>query len=590
MNKHITVFTTVVCVLLAVAGCNDDILSDKPLNQISSALVWEDPGLMEANLNDIYLGMGHGLNETMLSSMTDESHFIHGYGINAVVQATISPGDMQALNNGRYSYLQWNDLYWRIRQVNTFLKESAGYSGDGQAEVRRMRGEAHFLRAYFYHNLMRMFGGVPLITKVYGLDDEDTSVPRSTFEETVNFIASDADSAANILAGYKNVALGRATQGAALALKSRVLLYAARDLFNLNPSGMPETGYTGGDRMERWQRARDAAEAVMDLKTYSLFRANPAPGDSTAQNYVDLFLSNTTEETILSRHFTLTGSHPNPGMYNGVNGSHGWAGNTPIQQLVDDYRMSDGSEFDWGNPTHAAAPYENRDPRFYASILYDGASWRARETDAEAIDPYGIVQTFTRITLPDGSELPGLDTRDGPIENWNGSYSHYYLRKFIDPSVNYRATEQTVPWPFFRYAEILLNYAEASIGLGLEQDARDALNEIRHRAGMPDITATGQQLVDEYRNERRIEMAFEEQRYFDVRHWMIAPDELDEAAQGIDIRVKGDSRPERSTYYDYEYSVTEVQQRAWDDKMYFTPIPRDEMNKNNEMTQNPHYE
>src|SRR5690606_35000684 len=136
-------------------------------------------------------------------------------------------------------------------------------------------------------------------------------------------------------------------------------------------------------------------------------------------------------------------------------------------------------------------------------------------------------------TLPDGSTRPGLDTRKGPIEDWNGGYSGYYLRKFIDPSVNHSSsTKQTVPWRFFRYAEILLNYAEASIELGEEDDARRVLNEIRDRAGMPPITESGAALKERYRNERRIVLAFEEHRYWDVRRWMIAP-EVYEDALGI---------------------------------------------------------
>src|SRR5690606_4696609 len=280
-----------------------------------------------------------------------------------------------------------------------------------------------------------------------------------------------------------------------------------------------------------------------------------------------------------------------PGLHNGPNGYHNWAGNTPIQNLVDDYRMLDGSRFDWGNPEHAAAPYENRDPRFYGTILYDGASWRERPDDVEDLEPYGIIQTFRQLTLPDGSTVAGVDTRDSPIEDWNGSYSGYYLRKFIDPTVNHQFTKQEIPWIFFRYAEILLNYAEASIELGELDDAVMALNQIRRRAGMPELSASmGQDaLREEYRNERRIEMAYEEQRFFDVRRWMIAPEEFSENARGINIYIEGTSRTDRSTWTNYRYEVQSIQNRAWDDKMYFMPIHRDEMNRNPALVQNPGY-
>src|SRR5690625_4860659 len=113
----------------------------------------------------------------------------------------------------------------------------------------------------------------------------------------------------------------------------------------------------------------------------------------------------------------------NPGLHNGPNGYRNWAGNTPIQQLVDDYEMVDGNEFDWGNPEHASAPYENRDPRCYATILYDGAQWRPRPTEGAEIEPHAIIQHFERPIPANGDRGAGLDDRNGPIDDWNGGYS-----------------------------------------------------------------------------------------------------------------------------------------------------------------------
>src|SRR5207248_1854027 len=372
---------------------------------------------------------------------------------------------------------------------------------------------------------------------------------------------------------YSGADVGRATKGAALALKARVLLYAASDLYNVNPSGQQENGYTTPqDRTALWRAAKDAAKAVMDLGTYNLFRPNPANAQEAAQNYGDLFLQKVSNEAIMSRYFLSTRDDGyNPGLFNGPNGFHTWGGNTPIQNLVDDYRMADGSKFDWNNPAEAAAPYANRDPRFYASIAYDGAPWRPRPDDVKKLDPVGIIQTFRALKLPDSSVVAGLDTRDSPVENWNGAYSGYYVRKFIDPSVNAQFTKEEVPWIFFRYAEVLLNYAEASIELNELGDAATVLNQIRVRAGMPPFSAAlGQAaLRDEYRNERRIEMAFEEQRFFDVRRWMVAPPALSKPAQGINIFLVGTSRTDRTTWTNYRYATDTVQTRVWNDKMYF---------------------
>jgi len=576
--------------LLGATSCQG-VLDVTPKDQFPDQAVFADPNLAQAFLSDAYRGLGHGLYEIMLASMTDETHFIHNYNTEVVLQSLITSSARGALDDGRYSHFNWGPSYSRIRQTNIFLShiDAAGFD---DALKRRMKGEAFFLRAYFYHNLMRMYGGVPLITKVYGLN-EDYAVARNSFKETVDFIVANADSAAALLPlSFSGTDVGRATKGAALALKARVLLYAASDLYNLNPSDSAFTGYTTAqDRVALWRAAKNAAKAVMDLGIYGLFRPSPASPQEAAQNYGDLFLQRMSEEVILSRFFLSTRDNDgyNPGLHNGPNGFHTWGGNTPIQNLVDDYRMTDGSKFDWSNPVEAAAPYANRDPRFYASIAYDGAPWRTRPDDVKNLDPVGTIQTFRALTLTGGSVVAGLDTRDSPVENWNGAYSGYYLRKFIDPSINAQFTKQQVPWIFFRYAEVLLNYAEASIELNELGDAVTALNQIRRRAGMPEFSGGLDQttLRQEYRSERRVEMAFEEQRFFDARRWMIAPQVLNKDAFGINIFANGASPTNRSTWTNYRYETHSIQRRAWDDKMYFMPIPRDELNRNPMLSQNP---
>ena len=588
MNREFRI-AIAVCGLLGATSCQG-VLDVTPKDQFPDQAVFADPNLAQAFLSDAYRGLGHGLYEIMLASMTDETHFIHNYNTEVVLQSLITSSARGALDDGRYSHFNWGPSYARIRQTNIFLShiDAAGFD---DALKRRMKAEAYFLRAYFYHNLMRMYGGVPLITKVYGLND-DYAVARNSFKETVDFIVANADSAAALLPlSYSGIDVGRATKGAALALKARVLLYAASDLYNLNPSDSTFTGYTTPqDRVALWRAAKDAAKAVMDLGIYGLFRPSPASPQEAAQNYGDLFLQRMSEEVILSRFFLSTRDDGyNPGLHNGPNGFHTWGGNTPIQNLVDDYRMADGSKFDWSNPVEAAAPYANRDPRFYASIAYDGAPWRIRPDDVKNLDPVGTIQTFRALTLTGGSVVAGLDTRDSPVENWNGAYSGYYLRKFIDPSINAQFTKEQVPWIFFRYAEVLLNYAEASIELNELGDAVSALNQIRRRAGMPVFSGGLDQatLRDEYRNERRVEMAFEEQRFFDVRRWMIAPQVLNKDAFGINIFANGASPTNRSTWTNYRYQTHSIQRRAWDDKMYFMPIPLDELNRNSMLKQNP---
>lgn len=562
-----------------------------PLDQITSASLWKDPSLMQAYVNNIYIGLGLGeFNSTSpLCDLSDESMWTNG--AKAITQSTITSSNLDVFGGTRFSYLEWGYLYGYIQKCNVLLENTSNWSGSDPVLVSRLRGETYFLRGYFYQNLMRSYGGVPLIAKVYTLSDS-FDVARASFPETINFIVNDADSAAALLPlSYSGTDVGRATKGAVLALKSRVLLYAASDLYNVNPSGMPETGYVGAasaDREVRWDSAQAAAQAVMNLGIYNLYNNYP---DSAAENYENLFLSTANSEIIFSRFTSVNAGAPNVGQWFSPNGYDGYGEGSPLQQMVDAYEMRDGSKFSWSNPAEAAHPYENRDPRFYASIFYDGAQWRQRPPDAIAYDPVGIIHAFKTLTLPDGSAVSGIDTRAGPVENWNGTYTNYELRKFLDPNNNFLSINQQIPWPFFRYAEILLNYVEASIELGQSQNARDVLNLIRQRAGMPEFTSSvdGDQLMQEYRSERRVEMAFEQQRFFDVRRWMIAPQVMNQDAQGIEISVSGANRWDRSTFHDYQYKVIDVASRHWDNKMYFLPITLDEMNRNSKLVQNPGY-
>ena len=186
-------------------------------------------------------------------------------------------------------------------------------------------------------------------------------------------------------------------------------------------------GYTTGTQTERWTSAKTAAKAVIDLNLYSLYKPTPAATDSVAQNFVDYFLSYGYEsEDILLQYFTsktgLTWGEYNPALYCGPNGYHNWGNNTPLGDLVDEYEMKDGTAFNWANAAEKASPYTNREARFYASILYEGCPWRVRPEGVKPIDPWNKIQVGHVYSDAAGTNqlVPGVDTRQGPIENWNG--------------------------------------------------------------------------------------------------------------------------------------------------------------------------
>lgn len=580
------------CSILVFSACDTDVLNFDPVDEMSESVVWEDQALMEAYINDMYHDLDHGFREHMLATLTDDASYM---AVRApdFVNAILSPSDLSGWGTSRMERYHWGYNYEAIRNNNIFLENIDDASVEDEAVRNRMKGEAHFFRAYHYHQLLRPYGGVPIIERSYTLDD-DFLVPRNTFEETVNFIVAEAERAAELLP-LERRAPGTATKGAALALKARVLLHAASDLFNEDPVN-ELVGYSGGDREARWRAAKDAAQDVMDLGIYELYDRY----DDPTENYSQIFLDNSEhEEAIMSRFFSNTrGDNYQVGLRSGPNGYHNWATNTPLQQFVDAYEMEDGSEFDWtefqsGEPGYGTTPYENRDPRFYATVSYDGAQWSQRPADMLQFEPNSIIQTFRTITIhhDDGTTTvrPGVDTRDGPVEDWNGTWTGYHMIKAIDPNVQHYQETQEIPWRFFRYAEILLNYTEASIELGEENDARRAINRIRDRAGMPDITETGAELIERYRNERRIEMVFEEQRFWDIRRWKIAPEVMSENRKGIEIHVEATDPNDRSSYFNYQYRVYEWGDMSWNDKMYFMPIPVEEMNRNENLVQNPHY-
>jgi starch-binding outer membrane protein, SusD/RagB family len=602
--------------LVFTISCKRDFLNTQPLDKISSEATWADGPLSEAFIFNVYSFLGYGgFEEQALAAYTDEAMFTHADRNIVPFTQGSETASSPAWISPTYG---WDRMYLAIRQANVAIDRLPTSTFTDDVLRDKLLGEAYFLRAYYYQQLLRFYGGVPLIDKPYGLN-EDYSIARSTYQQCVDFIIADLDKAATLLDG-KSTSAGRTSKLATLALKARVLLYAASDLHD-GPTAKAKSSllsgysdldllaYPSGDRQARWQAAKAAAKAVLDQgQGYKLNLTTPASEAEAKANYVSISMGGQSAvgdatagvELIFQRSHTtlytqedgwpLGGIHY--GINNGPNGYHNWAGNTPIQQLVDDYEMMDGTKFDWTNPLHKADPYTNRDPRFYATILYDGAGWKPRPGDVKDKDPVNQVQTGY---YDDGSggTINGLDTRESPVENWNGSRTHYYTRKFIDSNpalADNMSNGQVVPWPFIRYTEMVLNYAEACIALGEEGEAKTWLNKIRFRSGMPAITDAGPALVDRYRNERRIELVYEEHRYHDARRWMIPVQTVGRGIKAIDIRAKlkaGKSAlvPYRydKTVYDYTYTPvnnTENETRVWNEKMYYRPIHRDEVSRN----------
>ena len=607
-----------------ITSCNKDFLNIQPASKISADAVWTDPTLSESFVTDIYNALHDGLlNQESMDCISDNA--LYNFGRMDIMEANISPSNTGWVNN---TY-EWGEMYTRIRAANIALEKLAVATFDATI-VARLQGESHFMRAYCYNQLLRYYGGVPLIKNSYALG-ADYSIARNTYEECVNFIVSDLDSASTLLTG-KTLAAGRATSDAALALKARVLTYAASDLHDIPTAktksalisgyAHPELlGYVSGDRTARWTAALNAAKAVIDLGKYGFNYGLTAPlsKSDAITSYTNVYLSRNggEKEAIFSKYYINASSDDWGAWYprnNCTNGYHGWTSTEPTQNLVDSYEYMDSVTtpgtpqavpFDWTNGVQAATPYVNRDPRFYASVMYDGSPWKPRTTDGASIDPYNEIQFGTYEVGTAGSATPyfGLDTRNSALENWNGTRTGYAIKKFMDPdpTIVDMNQKQQVPSPQIRYTEVVFNYIEASLALNDEATATSWLNQIRFRAGMPAIPTgtTGAALVAIYQHERNIEMLCEEQRFYDARRWMIAPSVLGQKVRVMKITGALKAGKTVAIYrydpsnYTYTYTVQNiesgVENRAWDDKLYFPPIKLDEMNKNAKLVQNPGY-
>lgn len=584
MKLYIKYLTIGLMATTMLASCAD-ILDKKPLTEISDNDLWSDPALLKAFVNSRYNQVGVNGAESMQSSIVDETELTWLRGCETHNFARLSPTDLGRMNGAWWGWdnRSWSTKWTNISNCNIFFERVDNVGFTDETEKTKLVGQVRFIRAFEYWDLIARWGAMPIITKSFSINDREEIVgqKRNTYKECIDFLVSELDQAAKELpANWSGDDYGRATSVAALALKSRILLYAASPLMNEDVK-IPEVGYTTPEP-DRWQKAAKAATEALDAAQtagYELYNLNGDP----SKNYQLIFMDNTAanKETLFARMGTSSAdgeSISSCDQYNNPNGYGGWGGNCPLQELVDAYEVvKDGvaSKFDWNNPEEKANPYANRDPRFYATILYDGAKWMTRNVETYFdVDNNGIIIGG------------GKDTKFGN-DSWNASPTGYNMKKFMDEgyalnSWNFCARN----WIHLRMAELYLNKAEALYHIGDEEGAREALKPVRQRAGMPAVTATGADLLEAIKNERRIEFAFEEHRYFDVRRWKEAPKYFGSTVHAITIK----KYPDGKKTYEVDKLRSDVGgDRKWDDKMYWLPIPKSEMDKNPNLVQNPGY-
>lgn len=497
-------------------------------------------------------GLNRFSREAMLASATDDAEF------------AIESAEIQQFNNGSWNALNnpddvWNRYYSGISKCCTLLENTnhvnldiSRLDPDKQVEyanslkdIRMWRAEARFLRAYFHFELLKRYGPIPIVTSTLSINGNYENTLRPTMKEVVDFIAKECDIAADTLelTPWRNVndAFGRATKGAALALKSRLWLYAASPLYvdfgDTNEANKPTD-------IAMWKSAADAAKAVIDLNQYEL-----------ASSYADLFKNDfQNKEYIFVRRYAANSDFEKSNFPVSFGGK---GGTNPSQNLVDDYEMLDGTPFDWNDPAKAAQPFENRDARLGATILMNMAPFKGKKV----------------ATYPEGADAS---------PNPNATKTGYYLRKFLNEDVNIQTGGSSSGHvvPLFRLAEIYLNYAEALNECDpTNPDIALYLNKVRNRASLPNVSALSQeQMRAVIQHERRVELAFEEHRSWDVRRWKIASSTFGAPLMGVQI--------ERKPLGGYTYMPVKVEQRVFQPKMYWYPIPQSEVLKLKQWKQN----
>jgi hypothetical protein len=631
--KKIANYLITLGLLLFMATSCTDVLDKQSVSSFNESVVFADINVVKSYLGKCYDRLGGntnngilGMREDLLSSATDQTLCIHRPNNYANLKGTLSPDYLGYFSNTGYAgHIYWDNLYANIQNINTILASiDAVVVTNAQQEALKtqLKGEAYFLRAFEYAHLLMNYGGAVIQNAPFLLADKDKfkTLTRSTIAQTKDQVLADIDQAIALIPA--SMEQGRANKAAAQALKARVLMFCASPLTNggYEPSNTL-VSFPSGSQTALLQAARDAAKAIMD-GTYGTFTLTGTTADPPAsltetqiKSYADNFFNifnqkgkwNT--ETIWGIQYPLTGGNVNrANIWFGPNGYHNWGNNNPTEPALRQFEMSNGTPFVWDkglgeNLRQATAaqlaadpllnPYAGREPRFYATILYHGAPWQARPSDAAKFDPENKVQSghFYKGSLaaPGAVAANGIDTRQGLIESWNGTKNGYYLKKFMDPATVGQYYYNTNTWVEFRYSEVLLIYAEACIELGGADlvNGINALNMVRNRAGLPDrsTSATQAEARTYLRQERFVEFFAEGHHWYDIRRWMTATTGIIKDVYEMKVRQYENG--------DWEWKIdpaARADARSWTDpKFYWLPITRTEMNKSESLQQNPGY-
>lgn len=520
---------------LVTTSCNSWLDDVKQTANVSDEIVWQDEAYVDMSINAFYTFL-HKYGQfgtlqfqgTLTEGLTDSFK----YGSVALGDRAGHPNNYvtnpDAITPDGCLYGIWSGdkAYGNIRQINQFLDMQRKYSSFSEEKNLLWEAQARFFRGFVYFQLAKRHGGVILYDKL----PEGNDMPRSSATDTWEFIYQDLKFAAEKLPKEWNAQnKGRVTKGAAYAMLSRAMLYA-----------------------ERWQDAYDAATQVESLGIYDL-----------VDEYADAWKGNNKESFLEFAYDKDMGpNHTFDQFYvPKCDGYEFGALGTPTQEMVECYEDKNGKKVDWTpwhSTTTATPPYDQLEPRFAATVIYAGSTWKGRKMDCSVGGKNGEFMPYREQSYSYGKTTTG-----------------YFLRKLLDEKlIDVKGVKSSQTWVEIRYAEVLLNKAEAAFRLNKQDEARNLMNQVRKRksVNLPDKATSGDQWFKDYRNERKVELAYEGHLFWDMRRWKLAHIEYNNyRCHGFKI-----------TNGTYEYIDCDYQDRKFDKKLYVLPIPNEEL-KNNSM-------
>ena len=614
MKRYKLLMWALVC-MLSGSSCSD-VLDQAPGGKISLEEVFQDNEKVRAYLNSCYSYIPEGGCRYFFWSRgpvcwSDEAWDADDLDVNWAGSARMYGGNATAsdhpvlnVSNEGNMGTYWDNYFGRIRNCAVFLKYIDQATVTNEKDRKRWKAEAHLLRAFYYSELLRWFGcGLPIIREPYEFDADFSTVKRSSFYEVVKFILEDCDFALSTEELPWRITTDsedrRMTKAVAEAIKTRMIVYAASPLYN--------------EGENHWQEAYEVSKqslANLRAQGYELYNKVNIPAVYASEH---AYLPNE-YASLYNEYFCTTASYSaNPvdketiyqsggqgQLYHvdGVGAQEGYkSGTCPSQELVDAYETNDGQPIlDLSKPyldeeTHLKPnynkkntlfdpqnPYANRDPRFYASIYYNGSkryTWWSFEEPKECFENY---------PAPSGNRTRLIMTYEGePKTGFSnstriGTRTGYYERKFLHPTASSNKSVDGARWKLFRLGEVILNFAEAALEANKLDEARNAVNEIRARVGMPALPATLSQdeLRLRIRNERRVELAMEGFRYFDIRRWSQPDADLSKTDRWV-TAAKITRNADGSFTYDRK-QVNGNERKCYTNKYLKVPIPLSEVN------------